>query len=51
MIFNEKSTCLFFDQVNNYAKFRRYAAPADVPSTELSTVIVDKAASACRTTL
>jgi hypothetical protein len=40
--YNKKVTCLFFDQVNNYSKFRWLRQAAWPPSTDLSTVIVDK---------
>jgi hypothetical protein len=39
-----KIACLFFDQINNYANFRRISHPGEAPSTDLSTVIVDKRA-------
>jgi hypothetical protein len=39
-----KTTCLFFDQVNIYGKFRCAKDVAPPPSTELSTDIVDKIA-------
>jgi hypothetical protein len=38
----QKAAWLFFDQVNNYAKFRRGSRLGRMPSTDLSTVIVDK---------
>ena len=42
MIDIEKTLCLFFDQVNIYANYRRMNHVADVTSTDLSTVFVDK---------
>ena len=39
---NEKLLCLFFDQINNYANLRRMSYSDGVPSTDLSTVFVDK---------
>jgi hypothetical protein len=47
MIYNKKLTCLFFDQVNNYSKFRWLNQAAEGSSTDLSTVIVDKRARGC----
>src|SRR6202043_3313927 len=47
--FSEKVTCLFFDQVNNYSNFRCRHQATWPPSTDLSTVIVDKLGSGCRT--
>jgi hypothetical protein len=41
--------CLFFDQVNNYAKFVVLRPLPSEPSTDLSTVIVDNAMSRCQT--
>jgi hypothetical protein len=38
----EKVAWLFFDQINNYANFRRGSHLRRMPSTDLSTVIVDK---------
>jgi hypothetical protein len=40
----KKLTCLFFDQVNIYGKFRCAKDVGGGPSTELSTDIVDKIA-------
>jgi hypothetical protein len=40
----DKLTCLFFDQVNIYAKFGCAKRGRDLPSTDLSTDIVDKSA-------
>jgi hypothetical protein len=37
-----KKTCLFFDQVNIYAKYRCANDPHGKPSTDLSTDFVDK---------
>src|SRR5271155_624884 len=51
LIGNEKATCLFFDQVNNYSKFRRPHQATAGSSTDLSTVIVDKRARGCRTSI
>jgi hypothetical protein len=45
MKYNNKDTCLFFDQVNNYSNFRRFNQVTWLPSTDLSTVIVDKGVS------
>src|ERR1700723_2510349 len=42
MKYNNKDTCLFFDQVNNYSKFCCCNPMTWLPSTDLSTVIVDK---------
>src|SRR5271170_6296872 len=42
MIYKNKRTCLFFDQVNNYSKFRCVHQATWTPSTDLSTDIVDK---------
>ena len=42
MKYNNKDTCLFFDQVNNYSKFRCFNPMTWLPSTDLPTVIVDK---------
>src|ERR1700677_1902971 len=42
MKYNNKDTCLFFDQVNNYSKFRCFNPVTWLPSTDLPTVIVDK---------
>jgi hypothetical protein len=39
---NRKLACLFFDQINNYANFRSASHLGWMPSTDLSTVIVDK---------
>src|ERR1700679_80147 len=47
--YKNKVNCLFFDQVNNYSNFRRLNQATWPPSTDLSTIIVDKYASACRT--
>jgi hypothetical protein len=44
MIIFQKLTCLFFDQVNIYAKILCDSYAYSVPSTELSTDIVDKRA-------
>ncbi len=41
----DKLTCLFFDQVNIYAKFGCAKCVLWDPSTDLSTDIVDKVAS------
>src|ERR1700733_1308505 len=51
LIYNKKATCLFFDQVNNYSKFRRLDQAAEASSTDLSTVIVDKRARGCPTSI
>jgi hypothetical protein len=40
----KKHTCLFFDQVNIYAKILCDSYANAIPSTELSTDIVDKPA-------
>jgi hypothetical protein len=40
--FKLKMACIFFDQINNYANFRRTSRLGELPSTDLSTVIVDK---------
>jgi hypothetical protein len=37
-----KTPCLFFDQINNNANLRRMSRFDGRPSTDLSTVIVDK---------
>src|SRR5271168_239754 len=42
LILHRKVTCLFFDQINNYANFRGASHLHGMPSTDLSTVIVDK---------
>src|ERR1700722_15710398 len=42
MKYNNKDTCLFFDQVNNYSKFCCFNPMTWLPSTDLPTVIVDK---------
>jgi hypothetical protein len=42
--YHAKIPCLFFDQINNYANFRRISHLGEPPSTDLSTVIVDKQA-------
>src|ERR1700730_4472531 len=42
-------TCLFFDQVNNYSNFRCLNQATRLPSTDLSTVIVDKCPKPCQT--
>src|ERR1700678_1749711 len=47
--YKNKVTCLFFDQVNNYSNFRCLNQATWPPSTDLSTIIVDKYASGCRT--
>src|SRR5271156_2673426 len=47
--YNNKVTCLFFDQVNNYSNFRCLNRATWPPSTDLSTIIVDKQARGCRT--
>jgi len=39
---NKKLACLFFDHMDIYANFRRMSHPGRVPSTDLSTVFVDK---------
>jgi hypothetical protein len=44
MIILIKPSCLFFDQVNIYAKFLCDSYANAVPSTDLSTDIVDKLA-------
>src|ERR1700722_5593785 len=44
MKYKDKVTCLFFDQVNNYSNFRCFNQVTWLPSTDLSTVIVDKRA-------
>src|ERR1700678_1585402 len=44
MKYKDKVTCLFFDQVNNYSNFRCFNQVTWLPSTDLSTVIVDKLA-------
>src|ERR1035438_6752635 len=49
LIYNKKLTCLFFDQVNNYSKFRCLNQVTWPPSTDLSTDIVDKPLKGCRT--
>jgi hypothetical protein len=41
--------CLFFDQINNNANFGVLHPLLTGPSTDLSTVIVDKARSRCQT--
>src|ERR1700738_4565831 len=46
---NNKTTCLFFDQVNNYLNFRCPRRATCSPSTDLSTVIVDIYGSGCST--
>jgi hypothetical protein len=46
MKYKDKVTCLFFDQVNNYSNFRCFNQVTWLPSTDLSTVIVDKRAMA-----
>src|SRR5277367_83623 len=40
--YKRKETCLFFDQINNYANFRSANDFQGLPSTDLSTVFVDK---------
>src|ERR1700730_4829614 len=47
--YNNKTTCLFFDQVNNYLNFRCLGRATCSPSTDLSTDIVDKYGSGCST--
>jgi hypothetical protein len=42
LIIKDKVTCLFFDQVNIYAKFRRANELRSNWSTDLSTDFVDK---------
>jgi hypothetical protein len=42
LILKRKVACLFFDQINNYANFRGASHLRGMPSTDLSTVIVDK---------
>src|SRR5580658_9914391 len=49
LIFHEKVACLFFDQVNNYSKFRCLNQATWMPSTDLSTDIVEKPLTGCRT--
>src|ERR1700721_4842525 len=46
MKYKDKVSCLFFDQVNNYSNFRCFNQVTWLPSTDLSTVIVDKRAAA-----
>src|SRR5580658_5403342 len=51
LIYKRKATCLFFDQVNNYSKFRCLNRATADSSTDLSTVIVDKRARGCRASI
>ena len=46
--YNYKVTCLFFDQVNNYSNFRCANQATGQPSTDLSTIFVDKRPRGCR---
>jgi len=46
---NIKLACLFFDQVDNNAKIPRMRPLPGMPSTDLSTVFVDKGESRCQT--